>query len=45
MSRRREVALELSEELGADVKDFNFAAHLTEHSSRCARLRETLVLV
>ena len=41
MSQRREVALELSEELG--VEDFNFTAHLSESTAAVgARLREAL---
>jgi Zn-dependent peptidase ImmA (M78 family)/DNA-binding XRE family transcriptional regulator len=43
MSQRREVALELSEELGVDVGDFNFTAHLSESTTAVgARLREAL---
>jgi Zn-dependent peptidase ImmA (M78 family) len=43
MSQRREVALELSEELGAHVEDFNFTAHLSESTAAVgARLREAL---
>ncbi len=43
MSQRREVALELSEELGARVEDFNFNAHLSESTAGVgARLREAL---
>ena len=43
MSQRREVALELSEELGARVEDFSFTAHLSESTAAvCARLREAL---
>ncbi len=43
MSHRREVALELSEELGAPVKDFRIAAHLSESTVAVgARLREAL---
>jgi Zn-dependent peptidase ImmA (M78 family)/transcriptional regulator with XRE-family HTH domain len=43
MSQRREVALELSEELGARVEDFNFTAHLSESTAAVgARLREAL---
>ncbi|MBM4306290.1 MAG: ImmA/IrrE family metallo-endopeptidase [Deltaproteobacteria bacterium] len=43
MSQRREVALELSEELGIDIKDFNLVAHLSESVTTVgARLREAL---
>jgi Zn-dependent peptidase ImmA (M78 family) len=43
MSQRREVALELSEELGVPVEDFHFSAHLSESTAAVgARLRETL---
>jgi Zn-dependent peptidase ImmA (M78 family)/transcriptional regulator with XRE-family HTH domain len=43
MSQRREVALELSEELGVLAEDFNFTAHLSESTSAVgARLREAL---
>ncbi len=43
MSQRREVALELSEELGVGVEDFNFTAHLSESTAAVgARLREAL---
>jgi len=43
MSQRREVALELSEELGVGVEDFNFTAHLSESTTAVgARLREVL---
>jgi len=43
MSQRREVALELSEELGIDIKDFNLVAHLSESVTTIgARLREAL---
>jgi len=43
MSQRREVALELSEELGVGVKDFNFTARLSEATTTVgARLREAL---
>ena len=43
MSQRREVALELSEELGVRVEDFNFTAHLSESTAAVgARLREAL---
>ena len=43
MSQRREVALELSEELGARVEDFSFTAHLSESTAAVgARLREAL---
>ena len=43
MSQRREVALELSEELGVRVEDFNFTAHLFESTAAVgARLREAL---
>src|SRR5512139_628699 len=33
MSQRREVALELSEELDVGVEDFNFTAHLSENTA------------
>ena len=43
MSQRREVALELSEEVGVGVEDFNFTAHLSESTTAVgARLREAL---
>jgi Zn-dependent peptidase ImmA (M78 family)/DNA-binding XRE family transcriptional regulator len=43
MSHRREVALELSEELGTPVEDFRIAAHLSESTEAVgARLREAL---
>ena len=43
MSQRREVALELSEELGVRVEDFGFTAHLSETTAAVgARLREAL---
>ena len=43
MSQRREVALELSEELGVRVVDFGFTAHLSETTAAVgARLREAL---
>lgn len=43
MLQRREVALELSEELGVGVEGFNFAAHLSESTVAVgARLREAL---
>ena len=43
MSQRREVALELSEELGVRVVDFGFTAHLSESTAAVgARLREAL---
>jgi Zn-dependent peptidase ImmA (M78 family)/DNA-binding XRE family transcriptional regulator len=43
MSQRREVALELSEELGVPVEDFRFSAHLSDSTAAVgARLRETL---
>jgi len=43
MSQRREVALELSEELGVRVEDFGFTAHLSESTAAIgARLREAL---
>ena len=43
MSQRREVALELSEELGTHVEDFNFTAHLSESTAAVGtRLREAL---
>ena len=43
MSQRREVALELSEELGVRVEDFGFTAHLSETTAAVgARLREVL---
>jgi hypothetical protein len=43
MSQRREVALELSEELGVPVEDFNVSAHLSESTTAVgARLREAL---
>jgi len=43
MSQRREVALELNEELGAHVEDFRLSAHLSESTSAVgARLREAL---
>jgi Zn-dependent peptidase ImmA (M78 family)/transcriptional regulator with XRE-family HTH domain len=43
MSQRREVALELSEELGAHVEDFNFTAHLSESAAAIGtRLRVAL---
>jgi len=43
MSQRREVALELSEELGVNVEDFNFTAHLSESTATVgARMREAL---
>jgi Zn-dependent peptidase ImmA (M78 family)/DNA-binding XRE family transcriptional regulator len=43
MSQRREVALELSEELGVGVEDFNFTAHLSESTAAVgARLHEVL---
>ena len=43
MSQRREVALELYEELGVPVQDFGFIAHLSESTAAIgARLREAL---
>jgi len=43
MSQRREVALELNEELGARVEDFRLSTHLSESTSAVgARLREAL---
>jgi Zn-dependent peptidase ImmA (M78 family)/DNA-binding XRE family transcriptional regulator len=43
MSQRREVALELSEELGVRVEEFNFTAHLSESTAAVgARLRKAL---
>ncbi|MFB3886639.1 MAG: multiprotein-bridging factor 1 family protein [Thermodesulfobacteriota bacterium] len=43
MSQRREVALELSEELGVGVEDFNFTAHLSEGTAAVGtRIREVL---
>jgi len=43
MSQRREVALELNEELGVGVEDFKFTAHLSESTSTVGgRLRIAL---
>ncbi len=43
MSQRREVALELNEELGAPVEEFRITAHLSESTAAVgARLREAL---
>ena len=43
MLQRREVALELTEELGVPLEDFRFSAHLSESPAAIgARLRETL---
>jgi Zn-dependent peptidase ImmA (M78 family)/transcriptional regulator with XRE-family HTH domain len=43
MSQRREVALELNEELRLPVEDFRFSAHLSESTATVgARLREIL---
>ena len=43
MSQRREVALELNEELGVGMEDFTFTAHLSESTAAVgARLREAL---
>jgi len=43
MSQRREIALELLEELGGVITEFNTAAHLTENANEVGRrLREKL---
>ena len=43
MSQRREVAQELSEEVGVRVEDFGFTAHLSETTAAVGtRLREAL---